>query len=135
MHRACWSITAASLALLLALPVQAAVYRWVDDNGVVQYADYPPAGVDAELVDPDAGIADTVEDPEPPLDTDEGDEADDDMPRTLDEYCDQIRVQLETLDSSEQVGMATEDGEIQPLSEDERAEHRNALQEQLDQNC
>lgn len=139
MHRACWTLTAIVLPLLLALPLQAAVYRWVDDDGLVQYADHPPTGVDAELIDPDAGIADEVEDPEPTLETsaedEDGDADDDDTPRTLDEYCDKVRTQLETLDSSEEVGMTNDEGELQRLSEEERAEHRGALQEQLDQNC
>lgn len=139
MARSFWSMTATSLALLLALPAQAAVYRWVDDDGVVQYGDYPPAGIEAELIDPGAGIADEVADPQPTLEpeteADAAADSDDAMPNTLEEFCDEVRAQLETLDSSEQVGMANEDGEIEPLSDDERAEHRNALQQQLDQSC
>ena len=47
---------ALALALLLvATPVCAQVYRWVDEKGTVQYSNAkPPPGVKATVVDPDA---------------------------------------------------------------------------------
>jgi hypothetical protein len=48
--------TALLLALLLAASAaQAQIYRWVDQNGRVQYSNVqPPKGVQATVVDPDA---------------------------------------------------------------------------------
>lgn len=39
----------------LPLLMGAAVYRWVDENGVVNYTQLKPEGVDAELVSADTG--------------------------------------------------------------------------------
>jgi len=36
------------LALLAAMPASAAMFKWTDANGNVQYGQYPPAGVKAE---------------------------------------------------------------------------------------
>ncbi|MEH6625417.1 MAG: DUF4124 domain-containing protein [Motiliproteus sp.] len=36
-------------ALLLPVVAQADIYRWIDDNGVTNYSDNPPANVNAEL--------------------------------------------------------------------------------------
>ena len=44
---------AAGLSLLLAMSSQAGPnghYRWTDDNGILQYSDYPPEGVEAEFI-------------------------------------------------------------------------------------
>ena len=35
------------LAVLIAAPATAAMYKWTDANGQVQYGQHPPAGVDA----------------------------------------------------------------------------------------
>ena len=43
------------LVLLLATPVMAQVYRWVDEKGTVHYSNAtPPAGVKATMIDRDA---------------------------------------------------------------------------------
>ncbi|SMC21204.1 protein of unknown function [Andreprevotia lacus DSM 23236] len=44
-------IVAVTCAALLALPAQAKLYRWVDENGKVQYSDKPPQ------TDPKSGIS------------------------------------------------------------------------------
>ncbi len=52
---ACYAsrMTRSVIALLLcfAVPAQAAVYRWVDANGELQYGDKPPSGVAVEEVE------------------------------------------------------------------------------------
>ena len=48
-----------TLALLLATPVAAQVYRWVDEKGTVHYSNAkPPAGVKARQVDVEAKSGD-----------------------------------------------------------------------------
>jgi len=37
--------------LITSIALGASVYRWVDDTGMVHYADTPPEGVEAELVE------------------------------------------------------------------------------------
>lgn len=49
--RHAWSLAAATVALLVALPAAAAVYKWTDASGRVIYSDQPPpANVKAETI-------------------------------------------------------------------------------------
>ena len=41
-------------AAVAALPAAAEVYRWVDERGVVNYANVPPAGVNATRIETEA---------------------------------------------------------------------------------
>lgn len=137
MHLRTWpfQLLPAALALVLALPAHADVYRWVDEDGVTQYSEHPPPDTDAERVDTTAGIA---EDPEPPAAPDDdtaADDAEDDEPQTVEEFCDQVREQLEIVESDDDVRVETEGGELEPLEGDELEARRDALREQLEQHC
>lgn len=40
------------IALLIAIPASAGMYKWTDADGNVQYGQYPPAGADAKPMKP-----------------------------------------------------------------------------------
>jgi len=137
------AVTAIALAMLLATTAGFAdIYRWVDEDGVTQYGDYPPAGVEAKRIDADAGIADPVEQADDDV-ADERSGADeaseqaaaDDGPRTVEEFCSRVRDQLELVESDRDVRIETEGGELEPLEGERRAERREALRAQLAQAC
>lgn len=58
----------AALVCLLPCLMGASVYRWVDENGVVNYTQLKPEGVDAELVSADTGRR-VVSNPRPAAET------------------------------------------------------------------
>lgn len=43
------------LFLLLTLPAQAQIYKWIDEKGRARYGEKPPPGVNARLLAPPAG--------------------------------------------------------------------------------
>ncbi len=139
MTRSAWTLMllAGLVAITLALPAHAEVYRWVDDDGVTQYSAHPPPDVDAERIDTAAGIA---EDPDPPAEDEEelaaspNDEADDE-PETVDEYCEQAREEFELLQSDHDLQVEGEGGELRALDDEQREEWREMLREQIEQHC
>lgn len=108
------------------------VYRWLDDDGQVQYGAVPPQGVDATRVDLRAsGSGDDTEaggetaertgDRSSAVDDDEADDARPD-PDGLRAECRQIRRDLETLrESDTNRRFQREDGEVVRFSEEELA--------------
>lgn len=48
------TITLTLLMAVLALPVNAAMYKWNDANGKTQYGQFPPAGVNATRIESSA---------------------------------------------------------------------------------
>lgn len=132
-------ITCLLLLLVIAPTLHADIWRWVDEDGVTQYAQNPPPGVDAERVQPGMGIA---PDPDPAATTADAEGADDaataeanDEPRTMEEFCATIEEQLALLDSGQDVRVEGEDGQLQPLEGEARERRRAALQQQFDRHC
>lgn len=83
----------AALILLLGLPAQAAMYKWVDKDGGVVYSEMPP---------PDAGSATMIAPPPPPPDTRAGDDsapgqAGTNKPTGINEQSEQARLKFEAL--------------------------------------
>lgn len=58
--------SSASLLLMLAITASAEVYRWVDEQGVVNYGSRPPAGSKAKQVDAEAAPLSVVPAPAKP---------------------------------------------------------------------
>jgi uncharacterized protein DUF4124 len=59
-------LAAGALALLLAGPVGAEVYKWVDENGVVNYGSAPPPGRPSKELPKDASGISVIPAPPPP---------------------------------------------------------------------
>lgn len=131
--------TAVLTALLAVAPIalSQSVYKWVDDDGVTQYTQQPPASGDAELIDPERSA--------PPPDTptpdraDADDEAESDsdreLPGSVSEYCEEMRGRAETLASDAPLQIGDDDGNLQELSGEQRAERLEQARSQIEQHC
>lgn len=150
---------------LVPLLMGAAVYRWVDENGVVNYTQHKPEGVAAEEVSAatgsrrstDAGTAaaDTPRpDPAASRVAAEGEaeltDAQQDMLEDLKEIeaqrqaeiakvkranCDEARSVLANLTSRGRIRVAGEDGEYRVMPEEERQERIATAQRAVARNC
>lgn len=120
------------------------VYKWVDDNGVTHYAQQPPAHGEAQLIDP----ADSPRPPAEPQSDDDTAAADDastdaasddsddsELPSNMSEYCQQMRERAETLAGDAPLQIRQDDGNLQKLSDEQRAERLEQTRSQIDQHC
>ncbi len=134
-------IAALAAALVLA-PAAAAqsVYKWVDEDGVTHYAQHPPDTGDAQLIDPE-NAAPPPSEPEAPetesaeSGADETDSADSELPSSMSEYCDQMRQRVDTLAGDAALQIRQDDGNLQELSDEQRAERLERARSQIDQHC
>jgi hypothetical protein len=58
---AMFRIATVAASLLLALPVHAQIYKWVDDKGVVNYSGTPPANRKSVALDEEQGRVSTIQ--------------------------------------------------------------------------
>lgn len=146
---------------LCALPLLmgAAIYRWVDENGVVNYTQLKPEGVPAELVHADTGQRVTSEPaaaenrgPQTAPAT-AGEPLTDAQQRMLEELraaeqerqrqvakvresnCQQARDLLERLTSRGRLRVTGEDGEERVMPEEERQQRIEQAQRAVAVNC
>lgn len=113
------------------------IYKWVDSDGVTHYAQHPPLDVEAEVFSP-SGIApaEEADDDDTLAEASETDAASDDTgPSTIDEFCEQIRQQLEVIETAEDIRVQAEDGTLERLEGERLEQRRQTLQAQIDQNC
>lgn len=139
MTRSIWPAPIILLLVLAAPGLQADVYRWVDEDGVTQYSDYPPPEMESTRIDPTAGIA---SDPEPPARNNDaasgdgdGNGDEDDGPATVEEFCEETREELEMVQSDRDIRIKSEDGQLEPLEGEAREQRGAALQRQVDEHC
>ncbi len=132
-------IAALTVLLALAAPVafSQSVYKWVDEDGVTQYTQQPPPSGEAELLDPKRSA--------PPPDTAPADRAEADgkadseggreLPSNVSEYCEEMQGRAETLASDAPLQIRGDDGNLQELSGEERAERLERARNQIEQHC
>lgn len=131
------------LLVLIALTVwvgaaQAArTYKWVDEDGVTHYSQYPPPEGEAEIIEPSIGLPSGSGNGGSEAESAEADEGggDDDGPETMEAYCNQLREQEQMLAGDRDVRVRQEDGSLEPLAGDARAAKRADIQHQIDQHC
>jgi len=128
-----------ALPLLVPAAEAARTYKWVDENGVTQYTQYPPPDKDAQVIEPSIGISSDTG-------TNSGGEGrqqsadasgnqSDSGPKTMDQYCAQLREQLKLLNSGKPVRVKNEDGSLSALEGDARAAKRADIATRINQNC
>lgn len=134
----------APLFLLLALTLWSGAapadrtYKWVDEDGVTHYSQYPPPDREAEIIEPDIGLPSGTGGSDAATETagaGEGSDADDDGPATMEAYCNQLSEQEQMLASDREVRVRRDDGSLEPLEGDARAAKRAEVQHQLDRHC
>lgn len=129
----------ATMLLLAASSSQAAtVYKWTDQQGVVQYTDAPPEGKAFERMEiGGSGTARAAE--EPPADASAPAAEPTPAQRRLDmmkSNCATARANLETLRTGQEVTADSDgDGTPEPLDEAGRAKAQAAAEEAVRQNC
>ncbi|MDQ2069836.1 DUF4124 domain-containing protein [Natronospira bacteriovora] len=120
------------LLLLVFLPVSAQqVYRWVDEEGNVQFSDTPP---------PDDEEVERVQlrgSPVPsPVETAEGDDEEDpDRPRLSEGECDGMRERLAEYRDADVLFRINAEGEQEELEPEVAQAEIDRLQRQIDQYC
>lgn len=144
--------------ILCALPLLmgAAVYRWVDENGVVNYTQLEPEGVDAELVSADTGRR--VARPRPatqPAAVDRNDEApltakqqdmlsdlqaaerarQEELARVREANCQEARDVLQRLTSRGRIRVVGPDGVERVMPDEERRQRIDDAQRSVAANC
>lgn len=131
---------------LLALPLiapateAARTYKWVDEDGVTHYTQYPPPDRDAQVVEPSIGLpsdtgANDRDDTGRTSSDDSGGGSADSGPKTIDAHCAQLREQLKLLNSGQGVRVKNEDGSLTALEGDARAAKRADIATRINRNC
>lgn len=127
------------LALPLLVPVAEAArtYKWVDEDGVTHYTQYPPPDGEAQVVEPSIGVPSGSDDADTQgssSDSSGGDSADT-GPKTVDAYCAQLREQLKLLNSDQGVRVKNDDGSLTALEGDARAAKRAEIATSINRDC
>lgn len=164
MHPVC-KLAFVTLLLPLLLGASAGIYRWVDEEGVVNYSQLKPEGVESELVSADTGQRVVTRTPssEASAATDDADlaeglgdeeaqlnESQQEMLRDLrnaeqqrqqevarirEANCQQAREVLDRLTSRGRIRVQGEDGQERVLPEEERQSRIDEAQRAVAANC
>lgn len=126
-----------ALAVGIGAAQAARTYKWVDEDGVTHYSQYPPPEGEAEIIEPGIGVPTGTVEGDSEAESAGTDEAagDGDGPETMEAYCNQLQEQEQMLAGDRDVRVRQEDGSLEPLSGDARAEKRAEVQQQIDQHC
>lgn len=151
-------VKTALVILTLPLLTAADIYRWVDENGVVNYTQQKPRDVDAELVSsrspsaaraadapPAAGRPDPAARAQPQLDEkqqrllEELQAAEaarrEEVAEARADNCRRARALLERLTTKSRIKVRGEDGQVQVLPEEERQQRITEAQQGIAVNC
>lgn len=138
------------LLCVLTMPAQAEVYKWLGPDGVVQYGQLPPAGVQAQAVGTatvEAGADEVADGAEPAPDVPDesalerirAEQAAREDKRKVerDEYCTRARSEFQRLDEtpSHRLAQIGEDGERVRMTQEEYDTQRAKLQAAIEEHC
>ncbi|ARN72818.1 DUF4124 domain-containing protein [Oceanicoccus sagamiensis] len=122
-----------SLGLISATMLQAeqnGIYRWTDDQGVVQYSDRPPEGVEAVFIKTSTGKRSTPSAAKTAQSDDDADEGSESSSQTMEvmpekdpKLCEQAKRNLKALESA-RIRITEPDGSKRILTEDEKEGQR-----------
>ncbi len=146
-HRGWWIIAGWLVAMGLA---QAAMYKWIDENGVTQYTQYPPPDRNAEVVAPPPPPAEDPQEARKKLDTlmqsqDEQDKAaataegeqatTAEQAKLREQNCQNARSNLEKLTTGGRKRVIGADGVATYLTEEDRQKRLDEAQKQIEEFC
>ena len=125
-----------ALAVMAGTAEAARTYKWVDENGVTHYSQYPPPKGEVQVIQPNIALpsgarSGTAGAEQAGADDDGGGEG----AQTMTEYCNQLRNQAQMLASERDVRVRHEDGTLRPLEGDARASRRAEVEQQIQQYC
>ena len=139
-------VISAALSLVCTSAMATQLYRWVDENGVTQFSQQPPAedqyqrlqvkpapelGTGSLAPAPDASAEEQTEATEPaaaPQPTPE-------QQAKLAEQCDALRANLTTMQNNPRLRRTLEDGTVERIGEDERQAMIAKAQADLQEYC
>lgn len=124
-----------ALAVLAGSAQAARTYKWIDENGVTHYSQYPPPKGEVEIVEPDIALPSGVDTTTGTAEQTAAGEAGGEDTQTMEEYCNQLRNQAQMLASERDVRVRHEDGTLRPLEGDARASRRAEIDQQIQQYC
>ena len=140
------TVISAALSLVCTSAMATQLYRWVDENGVTQFSQQPPAedqyqrlqvkpapelGTGSLAPAPDAPAEEQTEATEPaaaPQPTPE-------QQAKLAEQCDALRANLTTMQNNPRLRRTLEDGTVERIGEDERQAMIAKAQADLQEHC
>ncbi len=127
----------------------AAIYKWTDDNGNIQFSQYPPAGVEAEYIQPppdiepagdrDEALYSTLEQLEQSSTRREQQSAEETQKRQLaserQQACEQARQNLATLQLGGHRRIRMPDGTASYLDADQKQRYIDISKQNIRDNC
>ena len=133
-------VAVVALAIIGGTAQAARTYKWVDENGVTHYSQYPPPKGEVQIIEPNISLpsganTSTTGDAEQAAAGDGNGEGGGEDAQTMEEYCNQLREQAQMLASERDVRVRHEDGTLKPLEGDARAQRRSEIQTQINQYC
>lgn len=126
------------LAILLATPALAQVYKWVDEDGVTHYSQQPPPGGEAQVINPDISLPD---EPPPGASGNGGEggssasEGGGGESRSIAEFCKELRDQAQLLASDRPVRVKQDEDTVTTLEGDARQQRLSEVQSQIQEHC
>lgn len=124
------TLMALTLGLLSSLATAEQMYRWVDDQGIAQFAQQPPQSRSYQRVDivtaPAPGgtlrAPATLSEPEAPSAKPGQNQAANDkaMQAQRQEQCGQLQANLRTLETNPRLSRTNDAGEVERIGEDQR---------------
>ena len=143
-------ILPALVLLCFSIASHGAIYKWVDENGVTQFSQFPPSEQEAERV---RGAARPAEDPdaarerlqqkldgfeerrEAESDSREEQAAQQEQQALRQRNCEAARHNLEILERGGRTRIRTESGEATYLTEEQRQERLETARKAVQENC
>lgn len=139
-------VISAALSLVCTSAMATQLYRWVDENGVTQFSQQPPAedqyqrlqvkpapelGTGSLAPAPDASAEEQTEATEPAAAAQPTPE----QQAKLAEQCDALRANLTTMQNNPRLRRTLEDGTVERIGEDERQAMIAKAQADLQEHC
>lgn len=121
---------------LVVLNVQAEMYKWVDEAGVVQYSQSPPpVGVEGAPVK--LPPLQTIDTPDSPEKSPEAAATTEPAEVSVEEQCKKAADQIKMLESGQELMVPAEDkpGEYVKLTDDMRQQKMTELQSYIERHC
>lgn len=142
-------VISAALSLVCTSAMATQMYRWVDENGVTQFSQQPPAEDQYQRMQvkpaPELGTGSLAPDTDSPGDeqaesTDSAEPAAAAQPTPeqqakLAEQCDALRANLTTMQNNPRLRRTLEDGTVERIGEDERQAMIAKAQADLQEHC
>jgi hypothetical protein len=134
--RSIYAIVFCLIGMVIGSPAMAAkVYKWVDENGVVNFSEHPPKNTPTTVIRPNTGHSEpvTYATPGQPVPQAAADTAQ--QSRKDPERCEISRKNLEVLRSFGRVRVPNEDGSFHYLTEQEQQERLQTTQKAIEESC